>query len=427
LAADGHDVACVEPHRPGGLICSERRDGFLCETGPQALLDGPAETRALIAHAGVGHRALAPQPSAKRRLLYVRGRLSPLPSSPPSLMRSSLLSLRGKLRLLREPFIKTPAGEDDESVFAFAARRFGEEAARAFLGPAVIGIYASDAATLSMASAFPRIAALEQSHGSVLRGAIAMRSGGAGQPISFPEGLQELPAALAAKLGPRIIKARAVAVRRAADGWRVDLADGPIREVSGDAVVIAATGEASATLLAPLAPAAAAALRSVPAAPAAVVCLGFLGGAAALGMDLEAYGFIAARGEGVPLLGCQYESSVFAARTPAGGVLLRAIVGGAFDPGVVDRPDDAIVAQVLADLRRVTGLRRDPTFTAVWRHRAAFPQYQPGHRRKVAAADEALASLPRLFLLGHTLRGVGLNPSIAAAAALAARLRPDQA
>jgi oxygen-dependent protoporphyrinogen oxidase len=361
-------------------------------------------------------------------LIYLRGNLHALPASPPALLRSSLLSMRGKLRFLREPFVRAPAASDDESVFAFGARRFGQEAARNLVSPAVIGIYATDADALSMQSAFPRIAALEREHGSVLRGAIAHgRRSGAGQPISFPEGLAELPQALAARLGSRLITADATTLSRHPDGWRVGLASGNPREISADAVVVAAAAGPSATLLEPLAPSAARALRGIPYAPAAVVCLGFRNVSSPLGMDLDAYGFIAARGEGIALLGCQYESSVFADRAPPGGVLLRAILGGTFDPGIVEKSDEIIVAQTLGDLRRVTGLQRDPDFTLVWRHLAAFPQYRQGHARQVATADADLARFPNLFVLGQTLRGVGLNPCIAAAAALAQRLSSIQA
>ena len=37
LVKAGHEVTCFEASdRPGGLIRSEKRDGFLCEVGPQA-------------------------------------------------------------------------------------------------------------------------------------------------------------------------------------------------------------------------------------------------------------------------------------------------------------------------------------------------------------------------------------------------------
>ena len=144
-----------------------------------------------------------------------------LPSSPPALLKTDLLGGLAKLRLAREPFVAKGDPARDESVLAFFERRFGAEAARAIGAPAVIGIYAADAANLSMKSALPRLYELEQKHGSVLRGAFAERGqsdGGPPRSFSFPEGLEELPRALAAKLGARRVTARAAGRRARGHG-----------------------------------------------------------------------------------------------------------------------------------------------------------------------------------------------------------------
>ena len=427
LTRAGHDVVSIDPAaEPGGFMRSERIDGFLCETGPQALLDGPAETRQLVTDAGLDARMIRAAPGARRRFIHARGRLQPLPGSPVALIRSGLLSWRGKLRLLREPFLRACPPDGDESVLAFGARRFGDEAARALVATAVVGIYAGDAADLSAPSALPRLAALERAHGSVVRGAIKQRrqGGGFGKPVSFPDGLQELARALERQLGNRRILAAAERIERHDARWRVSLAGGAA-SIDADAVVVATGGAVAASLLAPLAPAAAASLRRVRQAPAAVVYLGFR--SADIGLDLRAYGFLVARDPAVggapsTVLGCQYESSIFAGRAPEGTVLLRAILGGTFDPGVVDESDDVIRERTVGDLRRLAGLTREPDFVRVWRHRDAIPQYALGHAALVAAADADLARHPGLHLIGHTLRGVGLNDCIAAAAALARQI-----
>lgn len=427
LARAGHEVVSIDPAaEPGGLIRSERIDGFLCETGPQALLDGPAETRLLVTGAGLDARVIRADPSSRRRFIHARGGLHPLPGSPVGLVRSQLLSWHGKLRLVREPFLRGSAPDGDESVLAFATRRFGEEAARALVATAVVGIYAGDAAELSAPSALPRLTALERAHGSVVRGAIKQRrqGGGFGKVVSFPDGLQELARALEQQLGERRIVAAAERIERAGSGWRVSLAGGA-PPIDAGAVVVATAGATAAALLDPLAPAAASAIRRVRQAPAAVVSLGFRG--ADIGVDLRAYGFLVARDPaigGAPstVLGCQYESSIFAGRAPQGSVLLRAILGGTFDPGIVGESDDSIRDRTIADLRRLAGLTREPDFVRVWRHRDAIPQYGLGHAALVAEADTDLARHPGLHLIGHTLRGVGLNDCIAAAAALARQI-----
>lgn len=415
LAGGGHDVTLFDDAaEPGGLIRSERRDGFLCERGPQSMLDGSDEVRALLASAGLASRAVAALPAARRRFVYVDGALRPFPASPPALFKTSLFSARGKLRLFGERFVRRPQSADpDESVFDFVARRFGPEAAARAAAPALIGIYAGDAAAISIRAAFPRLAAFEDQHGSVLRGLFRSRGGAKmGRPTSFPDGLAELPRALAAALGDRRQKVRVDGITRGAGGWTLTAAG---RTIEAEQVILATPAGVTATLLAPHAPLAAEALRAIPHAPVAVVTLGFRSPGGGIGIDLAAYGFVAARGEGIALLGCQYETSVFPGRAPEGAVLIRAIVGGTFHPELVDADDAALVDRTVGDLRRAAGLRADPDFTDVWRARPGIPQYTRGHAARIAAVDAATAQLPGLHVIGHALRGLGVSASIQAA------------
>jgi oxygen-dependent protoporphyrinogen oxidase len=265
---------------------------------------------------------------------------------------------------------------------------------------------------------------MEREHGSVLRALMRRKRGGRGlgRPVSFPDGLGELPAALARMLGSRRRVARAAEIAPisvgGSGGWRVTTADGAF--IESERLVLATPAAATAALLAPHAPEAAAALRAIPHAPVAVVCMGFR--TADLGMSLDAYGFVVARGEDVRTLGCQFETSVFSDRAPEGGVLLRALLGGTFDPGLVDADDATIAAQAVGDLRRAAGLTREPDLVDVWRARPGIPQYDLAHGARVRAVDDAVARLRGLAVIGNALRGVGVNDCIAAATRLAAEL-----
>src|SRR6185312_13858539 len=116
-----------------------------------------------------------------------------------------------------------------------------------------------------LGAAFPRLAALEREHGSVLRGMFRARGqrrqARLGRPVSFPDGLAELPRALAASLGPRRRVAPARALEPRGGSWRMAL-DGDA--LDAERVVLATPAGATAALLAPLAPAAAEALRALP-------------------------------------------------------------------------------------------------------------------------------------------------------------------
>jgi oxygen-dependent protoporphyrinogen oxidase len=443
--AAGHEVVCVEPERPGGLVASHRIDGFLCEAGPQAVLDGAPDTAALVEALGLAGRAIHPEPGARRRFIFVKGKLRPIPMSPLGLLTTGTLSFKARLRVLLEPLMfarQALPDDDDETFLSFGRRRLGAEAARVLLATAAIGIYAGDAAELSVASAFPRLAVMERDHGSLFRGFVASRGGGRsrGRPLTFPEGLGELPAALARALGPNLWRAAATGVApSSARTWRVDLAPGPgagpaggpprsqdpaategglPTHVEGDIVLFATDAPTSARLLGPLCPEVDH-LNEIVHAPIAVCALGFRDVASRpIGMKTAGYGFLVARGEKARLLGCQFESSTFAGRAPDGAFLARTLLGGVgpgFDPAIVEQPEDTIASRAVEDLRALAGLSREPDLVKVWRYARGIPQYRPGHMKLVKTINEGLRKRRGLYLIGHALRGVGLNECIRAA------------
>ena len=103
-------------------------------------------------------------------------------------------------------------------------------------------------------------------------------------------------------------------------------------------------------------------------------------------------------------------------------MLLRALIGGTFAPSVVDGAEAVIAGEVVFDLRRAAGLRRDPDFVDVWRARPGIPQYDRGHAARIQVVDDAVSRLPGLTVIGHALRGVGVGDCIHAGAATAAAI-----
>src|SRR5262249_32944588 len=155
----------------GGKIATEMHNGFRVEAGPNGFLDNKDATLNLCGDLGLRERLVAASEAARRnRFLLLDGRLRKLPTGLWSFVRSDVLSWRAKLSLLAERF--RPRGPDrgDESIDAFARRRVGREVAETLADPFVTGIFAGDPRTLSVRAAFPRLAALEREHGSVLGG-----------------------------------------------------------------------------------------------------------------------------------------------------------------------------------------------------------------------------------------------------------------
>ena len=412
--------------RAGGLVGSERVDGFLCETGPNGFLDRAPATLALVDRLGLTPRLLASRDQARRRYVYRAGRLRPLPSSPLDLFASGVLPVIGMMRALAEPLVRTVSA-GDETLHAFVARRFGGDAADVLAEAVASGVFGGEARQLSVRSCFPVLAEMEREHGSVLRALVARRRAESGAPrglgrlTSFPEGVGELVSALTRRLGARLHLATGVErVEWAGGDCRVVLEHG--RTVVADAVVVACDA-ASASRVLDRDRELAAALATIPSAPIVTIALGYA--AASVGRPLDGFGFLAPRSSGLRLLGVLWESSVFPDRAPEGHVLLRVMLGGATDPDAASTDDQRLLARVRAELRTTMKLNTPPVFTRIARHRTGLPQFTAGHHDRLARIDRACARHPGLHLGGHALRGVGVNALVEDAQRLAERVTAD--
>ena len=406
--------------RLGGVLETQREGEWVVELGPNTV----AERRPLadlIELAGLAAERAPASPAASRRYLWRRDALQPLPQSPPQLLTSPLLSWRGKAKLAREPWAPAAPAGREESVGEFVRRRFGAEALEVFAAPFVAGIFAGDPERLSMRWTLPRVLGLEQGHGSVLRGLrAARRAGGPGlrQPVvSFRGGLATLTERLAAGIPDVRRGARVDAVRRDGDGFMVESTAGAF---AARQVVVAVPAPQTACLLYPASDGQSAALAELPYAPVAVVALGYP--RAAVAHPLDGFGFLAAPGSGLRLLGCLFSSSLFADRAPAGHVILTCFLGGRTAPELVQL-DDAALARIAAeDVARTLGARGEPVFTAVRKTQRAIPQYELGHQRFVDLAAELERTLPGLHLAGNWLHGAGVADCVERGAAVAAAI-----
>ncbi|HUT76176.1 MAG TPA: protoporphyrinogen oxidase, partial [Polyangia bacterium] len=275
-------------HRPGGHLRAERAEGFTVEAGPNGFLDNSPPTLALVERLGLGPRLLPSEESAAVRFLFARGRLRRVPAGPGGMLVSGLLPLPGILRIFAEPLIPR-GGTSDETVFDFAARRIGRAAAAGLVDAMVSGVFAGDARQLELRAAFPRMAAMEADHGGLVKAMFALRkrrkregaasagggpSGPSGRLTSFVDGFEELPRALAARLGASLRTGAPVdAVERRGNDWTVRLRGG--EAIDASAVVLACAAPRSAGMLSALDPRLVEELAAIPLASIAVVATGY--------------------------------------------------------------------------------------------------------------------------------------------------------
>ncbi len=428
-AAPGTDITVLEATgRVGGCVRTDRRDGFLVECGPNGFLDSKPTTARLAHDLGLDDRLVPASEAAGRNRYILRdGQLVPLPAGPLAFLRSPLLSLRGKLELLGEPFRRRRRRGGPESVAAFARRRAGREAAEVFADALVTGIHGGDPALLDVRAAFPRLAALEASAGSVVRGMMraARERRTRGEPRrrsklwSFRDGLQTLIEGLRERLPvPPVVGVRVRRIEpRPGGGWVV-AGDGRERW-DAEMVVLACPAYAQADILSDLDTELSELVGGIAYNRIAVVALGYRADDVP---PADGFGFIAPQRSRRDLLGVQWCSAIYPGRAPDGTVLWRALCGGWHRPEVVDWPDERLVEAVRADLRAAQGVAAAPVFVHVVRWDRAIPQYLLGHPERVAAIEARAARHPGLILAGNAYHGVALNDCTEQAEQLAGRV-----
>lgn len=399
--------------RPGGLVETVARNGFLFEAGPQSFQPTP-ELHEWIQALGLEGELVEADPRASRYIL-LGGKLHPAPMSPPQLLSTPLVSARTKLRLLAETFRRTRPPEEDESLADFVRRKFGAELLEHLAGPFVSGVYAGDPERLSLRSTFPTVAQWEAEYGSVIRGAMKSRAeNGERRPLlsSFRKGNAQLAGRAAERLGDALRTGTRVEQLAAGAGpaWRIRAAE-RAEEISADAVIVATPAYAAAHFVLVASPPLARAFAAFPYAPVAVVALGFRREQA--GHELSGFGFLVSHKERLRTLGTVWNTSLFPGRAPEGMVLLTSFVGGATDPQIVQMEPDWIAATVRNEIGRVLRISGPPAERQVWRHPRALPQYNLGHAKRVEMLRQQLALLPGIFATGNYLEGPSLGNCVA--------------
>lgn len=415
--------------RIGGVVKSERREGYLAELGPSSMSPPPPLVAALLSELGLDGSRVTASPAARHRYVVRRGRLVRLPLTPPELLTSRLLSNSAKLAIFGEPLVETGDSPVDESVAAFVRRRFNQEIVDYIANPFVAGTFAGDPEQLSVRHAMPQLHALERAHGSVMRAYVKMmrarresglESGGSAGVISFQNGLQEIADALGREvMAEARLKAPVTQVRAGPKGWTVGAAF-QTPELY-DAVIYAApahaldeidldfpSGERLSTL------------SSIVHPPVGVLALGFR--REHVSHPLDGFGFLTPEVERRRVLGVIFSSTLFPGRAPEGHVLLTAFVGGTRDPDFVQSDPQTLTARVLDDLRPILGTRGDPTFKAIQVWPKAIPQYVLGYGRFKDIAERIERTNPGLALAGTYRDGVALGDAIGSGERAAARI-----
>ncbi|MGE4496943.1 MAG: protoporphyrinogen oxidase [Deferribacterales bacterium] len=400
--------------RLGGCIGTASENGFTIEAGPNGFLDSKPHTVQLFEDAGLGGNLLRSNDAARKRFIMRYGRLIRVPESAPAFFKTDLISFKGKIRLMGELLVPQKKDDHDETVQEFAIRRLGQEAADYMIAPMVSGVFAGDAAKLSLKSAFPVICELESKYGGLFKGMLKKpkkKSGPAGPGgvlTSYIGGLMQGVNDLEEKCaGVEIIKDCTVnEVHKGENGFRLVTSKG---EYYFDNVVSAAPAYEAAKFFSTLDKELAEIMAGIPYSPAFVAGLGF--NEADVKDELDGFGYLIPKLENKKILGALFTSSIFPSRRPKDKKLVRVIMGGDTDLGrsLMAKTDEELVDIAYDQIKDTLGITAKPVHHKHFRWDKAIPQYYPGHAEKVKAVESICGRIGGVYVGGNVLHGIALN------------------
>ncbi|MHB1023139.1 MAG: protoporphyrinogen oxidase [Acidobacteriaceae bacterium] len=409
--------------RLGGKITSARENGFTVEGGPDSFLTQKTAILDLCRALGLEDQLIGSNTTKSATYVWSREHLHPMPEGmmlmAPTMilpfLRSRLISWRGKLRMGMEMFIPESVKDEDESLGSFVRRRLGLEALDRIAAPLMAGIYAADPERLSMQSTFPMFLEMEKKHGSILRAMVAKKRVQAKQGsqrksapmfMSLRGGLQQLVAALLDQLDPKSVlsNSRVLAVKPHADQYKIVLSDGSC--ILADDIVFATPTYITADLVQQINPVLASRLRAIKYVSTATVSLGFK--RSEIEHALNGFGFVVPHRENRRITACSWSSEKFSGRAPDDCVLMRVFVGGARAESLAEQDETALVGLARQELLKTMGINATPVLAKAYRWHRANPQYEVGHRARIAEIEQMVAGHAGLHLAGAAYHGAGI-------------------
>jgi oxygen-dependent protoporphyrinogen oxidase len=423
--------------RAGGVIATERTDGFLIEAGPDCFITDKPWGVALCRRLGLENELVGTNPACRRSFILRGRRLLPVPEGFQLLAPSRLgafalspvLGPAGKLRAACD--LVLPRGEPraDESLASFVRRRFGPQALERLAQPLLAGIYGADPERLSLRATMPRFLDLERDHRSVILGLIrGRRQRGSGRGVSgaryslfvtprrgmasIVERLEQSLPAGTVRLGTRIaaLEAGPLDPRRPRFTLRTDRGSA----IAAHAVVLALHGPDAAALLAPIDAALGERLGAIRYGSSTTVSLAWR--QEDVSRSLDGFGFVVPRSEDRRLVACSFSSIKFPERAPSGHLLVRAFLDDAGGDG------EAAIAAARGELADILRVKAEPVLARATRHRGAMAQYEVGHLERASEIESRLEAHVGLALAGNALRGVGVPDCIRSGEAAADRI-----
>ncbi|MFN0117590.1 MAG: protoporphyrinogen oxidase [Elusimicrobiota bacterium] len=408
LSKKGSQVLILEESaRAGGMVYSSLKQGYLLEHGPQTV-QPKKELIELLSDIGILDQAIYSNPKAPR-YIWQQNTLKKVPMGPAELLKTNLLSLKAKVRLLYEPFISAQ-NINNENIFDFAQRRMGIEVAKNLISPFVSGVWAGDPHLLDIQYSFPQLKNFELNHGSIFKGiAHSLKEKKAPLPkglLSFPKGLGEIPQKLSTLLKEKIrFNSSVENISFQNDEWALLLKSG--ETLITKQLIIASPAHKIQGTLQGVSKELSENLKRLEYAAVKVLSLGF--DESLFTKNTNGFGFLVAPDEKKSFLGCIFSSHLFPNRAPQGKKLLSLFIGGTTQKDKFNQNEDTLLSDILKNLTDMLGLNGPPEFIHWTRYDKAIPQYNQNYSQVIDTINDIEIKYPTLHFIGNMRGGISVG------------------
>jgi protoporphyrinogen/coproporphyrinogen III oxidase len=415
MNASAKIILLEKSNRAGGAVKSYSRDGYLAESGPHGFLDNIQEIQDLLKSTGLDKEVIKAPLGSYKRFVCSKGIITPLPQSPRQLLTTPLLTLKGKLRLIADLWIKPEKSE--QSVSQWARHRFGRETLP-LVDAAVTGTFAGDPAKLSFDAIMPGVRKLELEHGSLFKGLKekkrnSKKNSNLPSMCTFPGGMERFINVLKQDLNIKY-DTEITDIRQSPKGWEIKKDQESQEKITCSRLVIAVPVNSSLELLSKLTKKQ---ICQIPIAPISNIVMGFDDN----NHIPDGFGYLAPEAEKRFCLGALFGSRMFEDRAPKGKVLVEALVGGRRHPERAGLPDQELTEKTCADLGQLLGLTQKPCFTKILRS-PGIPQMEIGHPSLLKWRDDLEKENIGLSVCGFGWDGVGITDMVKTAKKIATEI-----
>ena len=422
LDKEGFDVTVLEKKNEiGGSIETVFEKGYLFDRGPNSALETTPLIEQIVNDLKLSDQFVYANRKGNKRYILRNDILHPLPMNPKSFIKSRLFSRTGKLRLFAEPFISRSKDGYYQSIAEFVKRRLGQEFLDYAINPFVAGVYAGNPEDLSIKSAFPKLYALEEKHGGLIKGTIKSIKERKNRPekskqdakmYSFNNGMQVFPKAIADHLGGRVhLNSEVNSIEKIRSEFKISYSNsGNSSSIFCNYIVSTIPAYSASALLGPFDSVLAEHLNKIYYPPVLVLYLAYE--IKDIGQPLDGFGFLIPAKEKKSFLGAIWSSVLFPNRAGEDKASFTLFVGGARDPGVANYDKELLIKKVRDEFETLMRIVGEPVFQSYKLWSKAIPQYNLGYVEHENYFDKFEKENPGILIAGNYREGISVGDCI---------------